>query len=38
MLIDAIGVECFRHNFPVRHAWICRLLRIILVCAFRHGT
>ena len=28
--IDAIGVEFLAHNFPIRHAWICRLLRIIL--------
>ena len=30
MPIDAIGVE-FTHNFPVWHAWMCCLLRIILL-------
>src|SRR2546422_6593689 len=30
MPIDAIGVQRFAHKIPVRHAWICPLLRIIL--------
>src|SRR5213593_4871220 len=33
--IDAIGVELFAHNIPVRHAWICPLLRIILIGGLR---
>ena len=30
MPIDAIGVQRFAHKIPVRHAWICPLLRIVL--------
>jgi hypothetical protein len=28
--IDAISMEFFARNFPVRHTWMCRLLGIIM--------